>query len=324
MEYKFNRIIIDGNNLYHKCYSLSLKKYVDNKDIIIKETINFFIKILNSYIKRFLGDKGYIYILWDNPVSKQKIRITMDGSLIERRKIDPLYKLNRKKQDGVFYRGIDYLRLYLLNYKSGIYDLQITNFEADDIVKSLIDYFKEKQIRDRVLVISEDLDWARCFDKDVFWYSKNKVYDKDLFLNEYGYIPNEKNIVMYKTIRGDKSDYIPCGINNIKEKEVLKIIEEFEDVYCFLGNYFKLNYLSDIIKEKIRLNKNRLILNYQLVSFIYVDIRLIEKNIIECKNNESVIALLNNFYGLQISNIKFNKKENINDVDNFFKFNISR
>lgn len=323
MEYKFNRIIIDGNNLYHKCYSISLKKYVDNKDIIIKETINFFIKILNSYIKRFLGDRGYIYILWDNPISKQKIRVTMDGSLIERKKIDPLYKLNRKKQDGAFYRGIDYLRVYLLNYKNNIYDLQITNFEADDIVKGLIDYFKDKKITDRILIISEDLDWARCFDNNVFWYSKNKVYDKDIFLNEYKYIPNEKNIVMYKTIKGDKSDYIPCGIRNIKESDVLRIIDEFDDIYCFLGNYFKLHYLSDLIKEKIRLDKNRLILNYQLVSFIPVDIQLIEKNLIPCKENETVLSILNKFYGIK-TDIKFYNNKKVENESNFFKFNVSR
>lgn len=280
---KFKKIVIDCNNLYYRNYFV-FKEYestVAGKQIKTGG-VHGFLKSLNVIERTLLLPGGSIYFLWDNPTSKDKLRKQMDEEYEDRKEIDPNYKLLRNKQSDAFYRGIDYLRILLQNRNDNYYDIQVPGYEADDIVKPVIQAIDKYET---VLVHSEDLDWARSMDRNVFWYAKNKIWNFDSFKKKYGFFPTGNTVAIYKAIRGDKSDHIPIGIPHLSEKIVLKIVNDFEDIYDFFERYALKDYLSDKWKEKIKKCKSRLRLNYQLVDFIKISKELVDENTILCYNN---------------------------------------
>lgn len=294
---KFNKIIIDGNNLYARSFYVAKK--ISEKEVLSK-TLELFMNSLDKLERLYAGDYVEWYFCWDNAKSKIILRSQMDQSIIERKKIDPEYKANRTKKGDIFYNGIDYLRFLLQNRRRNYYDLRIQDFEADDTVKALIDYINKKNIPYRILIVSEDLDWSRLIDDNIFWYAKDKIWDKEIYKDTYGFYPIRHNIEMYKTFRGDKSDNIPVGLRGIREKDLLKIINDFKDIYSFFTAYHTLPYLSDIIKKRIKedLEKKptRLRQNYQLVSFIKVEESLVEENLIEGKKNIENLKKMYSFF----------------------------
>jgi hypothetical protein len=310
----YSKIVIDGNNLYHRNFNAfnTLKRKIGNKIICIGGVYGF-LKSLN-YLQKYSSPKTKFYILWDNHDSKVKIRTQMDEKYLKRSEIDSAYKVNRNKEDKVFYRGLDILRSILFVKNNDYYDIQIEDYEADDVVKHLIDNFNFDR---KVLVVSEDMDWARNISEHVNWLAKNKIYDIKRFEKEYGFKPINNNVAIYKAIKGDKSDHIPVGIKNLPIELVHNVIEDFEDIYDFLDNYYKCEYLNKNWKEKITENIDRIRLNYQLVDFIPINNELIEQNTIKCIRNDKKLSSILKSLGIKPLDIGEKIEYNNFDLFNF-------
>jgi len=323
---KFNKIIIDGNNLYAKNYFVALQQLNKKESTkLIYLTIELFLNSLRKIKRELATDYTEYYFLWDNAKSKLTTRSQMDNQIIDRRDIDPGYKLNRNKKSDTFYRGIDYLRYLLQNRDNYYYDLRIEYFEADDTVKGLIDMFIEKNLKYKIIIVSEDMDWSRCIDENIFWYSKNKIWTNEDFYKTYKFPPISSKIIMYKTFKGDKSDNIPIAVPSLKTEVILRIVNDFDNIYTFLANFHTLDYINDHFKKKIdsgvvedKTIKDRLRLNYQMVDFIPIEKYLIEKNLVACKRNESTLKKLYKSYDIPIhkyEKLRFYKEEKKDDLD---------
>lgn len=259
---KYDNLVFDVNNYYHKSYHVykDLTQEIGNKHIMTGGIYGF-IRTLKKCEREFLKEGGSIYFLFDNPDSKKDTR---------QLSIDPNYKADRKKYSQPFYRGLDYLRLVLMNYHNNSTVVYGTGFEADDLAPNILNKIDDNE---STLVFSDDLDWARLIgykNKTVHLYMKKKIFDKKAFNEKYNFMPNENKVTLYKVIKGDTSDNIPVGIPHLSTKIVEKLIGDYNDIFEVIENIETIPYLNDDWKRKIVERKARLRLNHQLVSFIPV------------------------------------------------------
>jgi len=317
----YSKIIIDTPNLFFRNYSVFNQQKVlnDNNQELYFGAIQGFIRSFNKIQKEHGLDNTEYYFCFDNFSSK----------ISARKKLDPDYKIDRKILEDSYYRSLDYLALILMNYSDKIYTVQMPQYESDDLPPSLISSFNKY---DKVLLMSEDLDWSRCISKNIHWLQHNEIITEEKFKEKFGFLPTKEKIVLYKSIRGDSSDNIPKGIKGIHEKDVIYLVEKYKDIYDLLNNIHK---ERDIIGQKYLdqfvQNKSRLILNYQLVDFISIDFNELKEYIYQGQFNSKSLRFYYKSLGLQISEVdkrllgSFPDKEELKDSNDFFQFqNIQR
>jgi 5'-3' exonuclease len=216
------------------------------------------LKMIQRIEREYLDNEGRIYFLFDNASSGED----------HRKEIDPDYKINRKKRDPQFYRGLDYLQLVLMHYQVGYRIVRRQSSEADDLIAPILESFGNKQYS--VLLVSNDMDWSRSINNTVHWMvrkdNQDVIYTKENFYQDYGFYPGLNEVCLYKSLRGDVNDNIPPGVKNIPETIVLNIIHQAKSV----ANMFL--YLSDLDippqwKESIRQSRGRIQLNLMLVDY---------------------------------------------------------
>ena len=192
-----------------------------------------------------------------------------------------------------------------MNYRSNFVVVKIPGYEADDLVKPLLEEVEDEY--EQVLLVSKDLDWARGFSlaKNVYWLNGDKVYDPDLFEEEYGFFPTCESLTLYKAFRGDDSDHIPKGVPGIREKVLVKLVEEFDSVDEIISKIEKISYLGENWKNKIIENKNRIKLNYRLVDYLPLKRETVQEYAISCEYNPKVLRNLYHSLGFKISRLLY-------------------
>ena len=160
------------------------------------------------------------------------------------------------KQQFVWLNDIlDYLPVSTM-----IYD----GIEADDTIAYLTKH-NESDLGNEVVIVSTDKDFLQLVsDKvKVFSPTKKKLYDRQMVFDEYGIWP--ENLLLYRTLDGDKSDNIP-GIRGCGIKTLLKRFPELsEDRTITHEEFFKLceekqgkiKLYDDILKAKDQLLMNK-------------------------------------------------------------------
>lgn len=203
-------LIVDGNNLAHKCrhvFSLSNSQGVD-----VSVTFGF-LKVLGSMLGKFQPDS--VVVCWD-------------GGIPEFRRIaNPEYKANRDKGDPLEYE--DFLRQVreLTDYAlpmTGILSIYKGGAEADDLM-----YHASRIIQGKSLIATSDKDLLQAITLDgrVQVYSKDKIYGDAEVLEEYGIHVNQ--IVDWRALQGDSSDNI-LGVMGIGEKTATKLFNEYKSL----------------------------------------------------------------------------------------------
>lgn len=280
---EYRNLIIDLNNIYHKSFGILSKDILVGKELLNK-TIQLTLKQIFNLKKNYLAENGTCYVIADNPTSKKVIR----------KELDPQYKANRLKENDPFYRGIDYTLLILNNYDSCFKTARIKTMEADDLVKPLLESFNKY---DKTLLVSTDLDWARSLADNIHWLQNKVLYTPEIFKQKYKFNPTEDKVTLYKSLHGDISDNIPCieGLNN---QTILNLVNNFKDVFEIIDtvskNLSKNSLLSEYTKNVILKNKNRLILNHQLVYFSFVSEEEIKQAVIDGSYNQKTLMVLYN------------------------------
>jgi DNA polymerase-1 len=160
------------------------------------------------------------------------------------------------KQQFVWLNDIlDYLPVSTM-----IYD----GIEADDTIAYLTKH-NESDLGNEVVIVSTDKDFLQLVsDKvKVFSPTKKKLYDRQMVFDEYGIWP--ENLLLYRTLDGDKSDNIP-GIRGCGIKTLLKRFPELsEDRLITHEEFFqlcedkqgKIKLYDDILKAKDQLLMNK-------------------------------------------------------------------
>jgi len=141
-----------------------------------------------------------------------------------------------------------------------IYD----GIEADDTIAYLTKH-NESDLGNEVVIVSTDKDFLQLVsDKvKVFSPTKKKLYDRQMVFDEYGIWP--ENLLLYRTLDGDKSDNIP-GIKGCGIKTLLKRFPELSEDRTITHEEFfqlceekqgKIKLYDDILKAKDQLLMNK-------------------------------------------------------------------
>jgi 5'-3' exonuclease len=280
---RYSRILIDVAGLYFRAFYTSRHTAVNvDGKYMVTGGIYKSIKIIQRIESEYLSENGRVYFLFDNPSSGET----------RRKDIDPDYKINRKKQDPQFYRGLDYLQLVLRSYKSGYRIIQRPETEADDLIFPILKSFKGHN--HFVLLVSNDMDWSRAIEDRVHWLvhsnDKDIVYDKDLFFNKYGFYPGYNEVCLYKALLGDSSDNIIAGVKGIPEQAVLKIIRQAKSVRNMFLQLDDIQ-IDERWKNAIRQNKGRIQINLMLVEYQPLSIPDIREHTIISEFNKNILLM---------------------------------
>lgn len=311
---RYDIAVVDLNNVYAANYAIrERKEYSSINEVVESGGVYGSMVSIKKILRDFLEPGGKVYFLADNPAS----------ALFNRKMISPDYKINRIERPKYYYRGLEILSLMIQNYSDDFIHIKIPNMEADDIVPVVISEIEEGM---KVLLVSSDMDWARCIDydgKSVTWYNflSKKLFGKGEFHDKYGFDPSEDNIIRYKTYRGDRSDNIGIGLPYVPEDIVFRLMD-YGDVEDVISDFENIDFLSDKVRGIIRENVPKLRLNYQLVSFVHIDRSAIEAYTIRCRFKPTTLRLL--YEGLDFNIDHFDRRlaskvqKASGDSDDFF------
>lgn len=258
MKPKYENIVIDTNNLFWRASHKAFKDYVSTKDNrkIYKDIVkNFFERV--KFCEDMYGTENVrVFFLFDNPTSKVTEREQISGGQ---------YKHLRKSKQVPenFYSTLKLMEELLKNYSDLYYVAWGEKLEADDLtlpIKNVI----APNANNRILFVSNDMDWARNISDFSHWYDWKTLFDHDTFFKHFGYVPDAETVKLYKTLMGDKSDNIPKPFP-IPEKAVLELVNKYKS-YETLRN--SLSEIEEELRNKLHFNRAALDMNYNLVTFI--------------------------------------------------------
>ncbi|NCB03338.1 MAG: hypothetical protein EOM67_14465 [Spirochaetia bacterium] len=251
------------------------------------------LRMIQRIERDFLEQNGEVFFLFDNSHS----------GLNRRKEIDPEYKANREKKDEAFYRSLDYLHLIFLNYKNNYRTVKVEGMEADDLVDTMVKMNPEESI----LLVSNDLDWFRAIRENVHvakYEDKDyHIYDRQGFIDKYGFEPTVNKMCMYKSFKGDAGDNVPIGVEGIRTIVLVRLISEFDSIQDIYRHVDDLDYVSPIFKERIKENTPRLLMNYKLVNYLDITPEEIEENTYVCSFNPSTLNSLYKTLDFDVSKI---------------------
>ena len=279
MKYKY--LIIDMSNLFWRCVVKSSDNFLTIEG---HEIYNFVIQNVLERIKelreRFGYDDSKLYFLLDNSQSKINIRKILDSE----------YKHSReyKNVPKHLYSTLNFFIEILKCYSDDFYFVNEDGFEADDLTLPIKEYLYDvhrDDIGDNFLLfISNDLDWARNIDIYCHFFNFYNLYTVQSFKEKYKFSPEGKNIQIYKTLKGDKSDNIQIPIPYLPEEVVLYIIETYNNIDHFYRNLMNDKDISDKWCKRFLEEEEQIRKNWNLVDFILLD-KNVEKIIFKCKEN---------------------------------------
>ena len=126
----------------------------------------------------------------------------------------------------------------------GIKTLSAKGFEADDIIGTLAEKFKN-YANLKIIIFTGDLDALQLIEGDKITcriiktgVSEAEIYDEDRVYKRFGIYPS--NLTNYKALTGDSSDNIP-GIPGIGPKSAAELIQDFKTIEEIFENLMIIN-----------------------------------------------------------------------------------
>lgn len=188
-------------------------------------------------------------------------------------------------------------------------------FEGDDVLGTMA--YKGAEQSAFVVIATADQDMLQLINDKIFVfrpakppYVKKTIFDKNTFVEKYGFEP--KQMIDYKSLRGDPSDNIP-GVKGIGDKTAKELLKQFKSIEEIYENLDKIE--KESIRKKLIEYKDDAFLSKQLATII-ANIPL-DFNLKDCEvhdfNVEKVRKL---FEELEFKSLlpKLEKLENIKKV----------
>lgn len=244
-------LLIDGNAIMHRAYH-ALPPFRTKAGIPTNIVYGFFSMLHKSIID---FKPTHIIVCFDTPKPTFRNKIFKD------------YQAQRPKISDDFITQIPLVKEAL--NRSGITHLEKDGFEADDIIGTIANKFKNNGIR--VLILSGDRDIQQLVDQNVFvitpkmGLSELKMYDISEVENKFGLTPDK--IPDLKALMGDSSDNY-SGAKGIGPKTAAKLLQKYKTVK---GIYYHLDELDEKIKKSLKENKENVILSHKLAT---IDIKV--------------------------------------------------
>lgn len=230
---RFERILIDGNNLAYAAQSASPLSY-EGRPV---HAIFHFLKMLKTIAFMYEDDAPIISVLWDT-----KAQWRYD--------IYPEYKGKRKEDLNVI-KAKEEMASQLPVIRKAISLLSVSQaigegYEADDLAGMFTKKFTA--YNQPTLLVSGDKDWIQLVNPIVEWYDpiRNRRVTRRTF-EEFTGFSNVQAFVESKALEGDSSDCID-GVAGIGEKTSRALLNHFGSIYNLIG-YFDDNGKVDLDKE---------------------------------------------------------------------------
>ena len=220
----YSLLLIDLHNFLHRSYHSFPEKRDDQGNVVtLKSALYALIKWIevSPYTHvAFCADslkslrKEYTQALFPNDLSK-------------------IYKANRKRNDASLDQQILDCYSYIAGW--GFKTVTISGYEADDVVASLVNEFKNVPVH----VLSNDKDFC-----GFFTYRNFKLLDKDRKVLTSDYVNKKFGVTPelfldFQALTGDSADNV-SGVKSVGEKSAAKLLNEFGSLNGVLENASKI------------------------------------------------------------------------------------
>lgn len=242
---KADLIIVDAHALAYKAYYALLQQNLKNSDGMPTGAIYGFFRMLFKLLNEY--KPKYIAITWDPPEKTFRHEIYTE------------YKANRKPMPDDLIYQIETIKEFLK--KIGFPIIISNNYEADDIIGTLVEKFKNKY---KIILLTGDKDCYQLLDKNVLMLRGTKGVSEfieitlDYLKKENGITPEE--VPDYMALVGDTSDNIP-GAKGIGPKTASELIKKYKTIENL---YNHLDELKSTIKQKLIESKDNVFLSKKL------------------------------------------------------------
>jgi len=273
-------VVIDTYALVHRAYH-ALPPLVSPEGILVNGVYGFmlfFLKMLNDL------QPDYIIAAFDMAVPTFRHKEYKE------------YKAKRIKMPDNFYEQIQIVKNLL--EASNIPILEKEGYEADDIIGSITEKLKDKNIQ--IFIVTGDLDTLQLINDKVFVYTLRRgiqdsiIYDKEKVFERFQLEPEQ--LIDWKALKGDPSDNVP-GVPSVGEKTASGLIKEFktlDNLYKNIKQEGKIK-VSPRILEKLKNFEDQAYFSRHLV-IIQKDLKLkfnLEEAKFDSLPKDKLVSLLN-------------------------------
>ena len=258
-------VLIDYMHLAHRCIvaePLSVTVPINGEIQVVDTTIpNYTVKNIYSYGGRCLFHTG---VFFEGGSDFRKKHFAKDGS-----GDGTGYKGDRSQQKGSFYTGINLAIQLMMQGKVSLY--RAGGYEADDLIFNMIRAIKAKDTSTPIDIITNDSDLLPLVDEQVSVYIRGtREYNEDgcptrrLYYqvtprswDEYlSYASAYKNytipynsMLLFKMIRGDKSDNVAGACKGYGGKKYSALMEKMKEDGVDFPNVFRYgNDFNEVMK----------------------------------------------------------------------------
>ena len=307
MNNNYRYIIVDAQNLFWRCFTIALKRYIfEEKSEIFPEAIYEFLNKYNNFKASFRKENIDVYLLFDNP----------ESTIYYRRLIDENYKSLRFKKSAPkgLYATLKILYQLLQCYDDNLFLVNSDSYEADDLTLPLINTLKIDK-NNLCLCVSADLDWSRNIELSPFveWFNYKEIYTRELFEQKYKFYPDGEKIKLSKSLSGDKSDNIKKVIPRVTNEVIIDIVNNcstMKEIFVYVS--MQKEKFGEKTINKILDARLKLLLNYQLVDFILYESN-IKDDVISCKRNIKATKFWFDILELDYESWMIDKNEIVNN-----------
>ncbi len=290
--------LIDSNALIFRAYhAIPVLKSKDRNVNAVYGFFLIFFKTLQNY------NPDYIICTFDSATSSQ----------IRKDKYS-WYKANRAETPDDLVDQFSYVKDILKTLNIKIYEEPY--YEADDIIASIIEDFKNKDDID-IYVMTGDKDLLQLISKKVSLLMPLKSFSDPVEININNvkdYFGMEPNMVTtYKGLRGDPSDNIP-GVSGIGDKGAKDLVSEFGNIYSI---YKAIDNIKPSIAKKLIDNKKSALESFDAAS-LYSNISLKDLDLDKSTvlfDHKSVISKLEEYQFKSLINKYFPDYVNLQNIE---------
>lgn len=293
---RYDTLVIDANNFAYRVFEHKKDKpsAVSKKQVYKKAVCNF-INAVDELRRTYLHSAdGQIFLLFDNPTSR--IDLQSAFYFADRKQAYAKYKADRAKEPKEFYNSLSLLKYYYMTAEAMYHTVQISRLEADDLVEPVLRmYCKDK----RVLLVTNDLDWARYLSYNVHWLPGATPEEPEQIEDRLGFRLNEQNLVAYKALFGDSADNIPPiapAAMKSSFSDLMALAETADKIPLLACNEDNVERFP--ILERVRANERQYRINLQLVNAIPVADSHIKAVCTTGRNSEVAIRAVQESIGL--------------------------
>ena len=233
--------LIDGSSFLYRAY-YGLRPLHTSKGVPVQAVYSF-CRMIRKLISKF-GAK-YIALIWDSKGKTTRHDMYKD------------YKATRQSPPSDIF---DQKKLIVeIADTINMCQLAQRGIEADDIIFSVAQDFKEKDYN--IVVVTLDKDLGQMLDEHVFMYDafKDLVTDVPVFEEKMGF--EIAKLPFYFALLGDTSDNIP-GVRGIGKKGALELVNQFSSLKELYDNLDRV--ARPRVKKALQANKDNAFLSEAL------------------------------------------------------------